>query len=611
MNEFETLGLAEPILRAVKDLGFTSPTPIQQQAIPLLLTEDTDLVGLAQTGTGKTAAFGLPLLHQIDFSQRDTQAIVLCPTRELCLQITKDLLNYSKYINGAKVVPIYGGVSIDKQIRELSSGAQIIVGTPGRTIDMMERGKIKLGKVNVVVLDEADEMLNMGFKEDIDTILATTPDSKRTWLFSATMPSEVARIAKNYMSNPKEISVGSKNSGATNITHEYYVVHERDRYKALKRIIDFYPDIFGIIFCRTKNDTQMIAEHLMKDGYDADALHGDLSQAQRDKVMARFRSKNLQVLIATDVAARGIDVNNVTHVIHYSLPEDVENYTHRSGRTARAGKSGTSIAIINTREAGKISQIERIIKSKFERKEVPRGVEVCEKQLFHLINKIHDTEVDEQEIATYLDKAYEEFSDLSKEELIKKVVSLEFNRFLSYYKNAPDLNNVDTTRLKGSSGKESSFSGGRDQNNSRLFFNIGEMDKLNAGALLRIICDSTGLSKDVIGRIDIKGNFSFVNVNPEVSQQVIDALSNQEYNGRQIRVEQSEEKGGGGGGFRSRSSGGGYGKSRSGGGNSSKGGYGGNKSYSFKGGDGASREVSRGGSRPRKEGGFNKKAKKY
>lgn len=611
MNEFETLGLAEPILRAVKDLGFTSPTPIQQQAIPLLLTEDTDLVGLAQTGTGKTAAFGLPLLHQIDFSQRDTQAIVLCPTRELCLQITKDLLNYSKYINGAKVVPIYGGVSIDKQIRELNSGAQIIVGTPGRTIDMMERGKIKLGKVNVVVLDEADEMLNMGFKEDIDTILATTPDSKRTWLFSATMPSEVARIAKNYMSNPKEISVGSKNSGATNITHEYYVVHERDRYKALKRIIDFYPDIFGIIFCRTKNDTQMIAEHLMKDGYDADALHGDLSQAQRDKVMARFRSKNLQVLIATDVAARGIDVNNVTHVIHYSLPEDVENYTHRSGRTARAGKSGTSIAIINTREVGKISQIERIIKSKFVRKEVPRGVEVCEKQLFYLINKIHDTEVDEQEIATYLDKAYEEFSDLSKEELIKKVVSLEFNRFLSYYKNAQDLNNVDSTRLKGSSGKESSFSGGRDQNNSRLFFNIGEMDKLNAGALLRIICDSTGLSKDVIGRIDIKGNFSFVNVNPEVSQQVIDALSNQEYNGRQIRVEQSEEKGGGGGGSRSRSGGGGYGKSRSGGGNSSKGGYGGNKSYSSNGGDGASRGGNRGGSRPRKEGGFNKKAKKY
>jgi ATP-dependent RNA helicase DeaD len=604
MNEFETLGLAEPILRAVKDLGFTSPTPIQQQAIPLLLTEDTDLVGLAQTGTGKTAAFGLPLLHQIDFSQRDTQAIVLCPTRELCLQITKDLLNYSKYINGAKVVPIYGGVSIDKQIRELSSGAQIIVGTPGRTIDMMERGKIKLGKVNVVVLDEADEMLNMGFKEDIDTILATTPDSKRTWLFSATMPAEVARIAKNYMTSPKEISVGSKNSGATNITHEYYVVHERDRYKALKRIIDFYPDIFGIIFCRTKNDTQMIAEHLMKDGYDADALHGDLSQAQRDKVMARFRSKNLQVLIATDVAARGIDVNNVTHVIHYSLPEDVENYTHRSGRTARAGKSGTSIAIINTREVGKISQIERIIKSKFVRKEVPRGVEVCEKQLFHLINKIHETEVDEQEIAAYLDKAYQEFSDLSKEELIKKVVSLEFNRFLSYYKNAQDLNNVDTTRLKSSSGKESSFSGGRDQNNSRLFLNIGEMDKLNAGALLRIICDSTGITKDAIGRIDIKGNFSFVNVNPEVSQLIIDSLSNQEYNGRQIRVEQSEEKGGGGGGFRSRSGSGGYGKSRSGGGSSSKGGYG-SKSYSSK------NESGSRGSRPRKEGGFSKKAKRF
>ncbi|MFN4234974.1 MAG: DEAD/DEAH box helicase [Bacteroidia bacterium] len=603
MNEFETLGLAEPILRAVKDLGFSTPTPIQQQAIPILLNGDTDLVGLAQTGTGKTAAFGLPLLHQIDFTKRDTQAIVLCPTRELCLQITKDLQSYAKYISNAKIIPIYGGVSIDKQIRELNTGAHIVVGTPGRTIDMMERGKLKLDKVNVVVLDEADEMLNMGFKEDIDTILATTPDSKLTWLFSATMPAEVARIAKNYMNNPKEISVGAKNSGATNISHEYYVVHERDRYKALKRIIDFYPDIFGIIFCRTKNDTQLIAEHLMKDGYNADALHGDLSQAQRDKVMARFRSKNLQILIATDVAARGIDVDNVTHVIHYSLPEDVENYTHRSGRTARAGKSGTSIAIINTREVGKIAQIERIIKSKFERKQVPTGVQVCEKQLYHLINKIHETEVDENEIAAYLDKAYQEFSDLSKEELIKKVISLEFNRFLSYYKNAQDLNNVDTTRLKGSSGKES-YSGSRDQNNARLFFNIGEMDKLNAGALLRIICDSTGITKDAIGRIDIKGNFSFVNVNPEVSQLVIDALSNQEYNGRQIRVEQSEEKGGGGGGFRSRSGGGGYGNSRSGGGSSSKGSYGRSKSYSSKG-DSGSR-----GSRLRKEGGF-KKTKRY
>jgi ATP-dependent RNA helicase DeaD len=598
MNEFEKLGLAEPILRAVKDLGFISPTPIQQQAIPLLLTEDTDIVGLAQTGTGKTAAFGLPLLHHIDFSQRDTQAIILCPTRELCLQITKDLQNYSKYISGAKIVPIYGGVSIDKQIRELSAGAQIIVGTPGRTIDMMERGKIKLGKVNVVVLDEADEMLNMGFKEDIDTILATTPDNKRTWLFSATMPAEVARIAKNYMNNPKEISVGSKNSGATNITHEYYVVHERDRYKALKRIIDFHPDIFGIIFCRTKNDTQMIAEHLMKDGYNADALHGDLSQAQRDKVMARFRSKNLQILIATDVAARGIDVDNVTHVIHYSLPEDVENYTHRSGRTARAGKSGTSIAIINTREVGKIAQIERIIKSKFVRKEVPRGVEVCEKQLFHLINKIHDTEVDEQAIATYLEKAYQEFSDLSKEELIKKVVSLEFNRFLDYYKNAQDLNNIDTTRLKGVNGKE--FYGSRDENNARLFFNIGEMDKLNAGALLRIICDNSGITKNSIGRIDIKNNFSFVNVNPEVAELVINSMTNQEYNGRQIRVELSEEKGGGG----SRSRNGAYNKSRFNGGNISKGSsdY---KSYKSKS-EGGSR-----GSRPRKEGGFSKKAKRY
>lgn len=545
MNEFETLGLAEPILRAVKDLGFSTPTPIQQQAIPILLNGDTDLVGLAQTGTGKTAAFGLPLLHQIDFTKRETQAIVLCPTRELCLQITKDLQNYAKYISNAKIIPIYGGVSIDKQIRELNSGAHIVVGTPGRTIDMMERGKLKLDKVNVVVLDEADEMLNMGFKEDIDTILATTPDTKLTWLFSATMPAEVARIAKNYMNNPKEVSVGAKNSGATNISHEYYVVHERDRYKALKRIIDFYPDIFGIIFCRTKNDTQLIAEHLMKDGYNADALHGDLSQAQRDKVMARFRSKNLQILIATDVAARGIDVDNVTHVIHYSLPEDIENYTHRSGRTARAGKSGTSIAIINTREVGKIAQIERIIKSKFERKLVPTGVQVCEKQLYHLINKIHETEVDENEIAVYLDKAYEEFSDLSKEELIKKVISLEFNRFLSYYKNSPDLNNIDTSRLKVNS-KNEIFGKKKEKNTTRLFFNIGETDKLNTGALLRIICDYSGVTKDAVGRIDVKGNFSFVNVNSDVSQIIINSLKNKEYNGRKIRVELSEEKDGGG-----------------------------------------------------------------
>lgn len=541
MNEFEKLGLSEPILRALKDLGFTTPTPIQQQAIPLLLSEHTDLVGLAQTGTGKTAAFGLPLLHLIDFSKLDTQAIVLCPTRELCLQITNDLKNYSKYINGVKIVPIYGGVSIDKQIKELSYGAQIIVGTPGRTIDMMNRGKINLGKVKVVVLDEADEMLNMGFKEDIDTILATIPDNKRTWLFSATMPDEVDRIAKNYMINPKEISVGLKNSGASNISHEYYVVLERDRYEALKRIIDFYPDIFGIIFCRTKNDTQIVAENLIKDGYNADALHGDLSQAQRDKVMSRFRSKNLKILVATDVAARGIDVDNVTHVIHYGLPEDVENYTHRSGRTARAGKSGTSIAIINTREVKKIDQIERIIKSKFVRKEVPKGVEVCEKQLLYLINKIRQTEVDEQAIASFVEKAYEEFSDLSKEELIKKVVSLEFNRFLSYYKNAKDLNKVDTKRLKSSSEREN-YNRKKDKNNVPLFFNIGEIDNINPGALLRIICDNSGITKKSIGKIDIKNNFSFVNVNPEVAQLVINSMINKEYNGRKIRVELSEDK---------------------------------------------------------------------
>jgi len=440
MNPFSTLGIRHDIVNAITELGFENPTPIQEQSIPVLLSGSNDFVGLAQTGTGKTAAFGLPLLELLDFEENYPQALILCPTRELCLQIASDLKNYSKNMRNVNVVAVYGGANISDQLRQIKRGVQIVVATPGRMLDIINRKAIDFTQVQYVVLDEADEMLNMGFQEDIDSILSTTPDDKKTWLFSATMPSEVRRIAKKYMTDPFELTMGTKNTGNANIEHEYYIVKARDKYAAFKRIVDFNPEIFGIVFCRTKIETQEIAEALIKDGYNADALHGDLSQQQRDKVMKRYRDRSLQLLIATDVAARGIDVNDVTHVINYSLPDEIENYTHRSGRTARAGKTGVSIAIINSKELGKIRQIERVIGKQFTKADIPNGFDVCEKQLFALVHKVHNVEVNEAQIEQYIPRIMDEFKDLSKEDVIKRFASLEFNRFLEYYAKAPDLN---------------------------------------------------------------------------------------------------------------------------------------------------------------------------
>lgn len=618
MKNFESLGINEKLLKAVASLGFEKPSPIQEQAIPVLLEKETDLVGLAQTGTGKTAAFGLPLLQKVDFTSRDTQAIILCPTRELCVQITKDLGNFAKFIEGTNIVPVYGGASIDTQIRQISRGAQIIVATPGRMADMINRKKSDLSKVKWVVLDEADEMLDMGFKDELDIILGKTPENKNTWLFSATMEPAVARIAGNYMKNPVEVSVGGKNVGAANISHEYYVVHARDRFATLKRLVDSNPDIFGMIFCRTRMETQEIAEKLIKEGYSADALHGDLSQQQRDKVMGRFRNKSIQLLIATDVAARGIDVENITHVIHYSLPDDIENYTHRSGRTARAGKTGISMAIINMKEVGKIRELERKLKSKFEKKAVPSAFEVVEKQLFSLIKEVHDVQVNEVEIKPYLNKVFAELEDLSKEEIIKRFVSIEFNRILNYYKNAPDLNADSSKGISRERGEQQGAF-------TRFFINIGEMDNINKSGILRIVCEGTGLSGKDIGRIDVKSNFSFFEVDSKKADVVLGELNKDTYDGREIKVEVSsprdsgEKRGGYGGGKGSfgksgggsRGGGSSYGSSRSGGYGSKDG-----SSYGSKGGDGSYgkkkdfSDKKGGGFSDKREGGKRKRIKK-
>jgi len=536
---FEELGLNSDLLKAVTDLGFKNPTPIQQQTIPLLSNEQTDLVALAQTGTGKTAAFGLPMLSMINCDDKSVQALVLAPTRELCVQITNDIKNYSKYIKGFNAVAIYGGARIDGQIKDIKRGVQVVVATPGRLIDMIERRALNLNTVKIVILDEADEMLNMGFKDDLDTILSETPEHKNTWLFSATMPKEVERIARNYMNSPKEISTGKKNEGADNLEHIYYLVNPRDRYLALKRVVDYYPDIFGIVFCRTKAETQEVADSLIKDGYSADALHGDLSQSQRDFVMKRFRSRTLQMLVATDVAARGIDVHDVTHVINYNLPEDVENYTHRTGRTARAGKSGIAIAIISPKDTGKIKDIERIIKKKFEKKDVPNGVDVCEKQLFNLVHKLHDVEVKDTEIESYLPKIYEELKDLSKEELIKRFVSEEFNRFYEYYQDAPDLNIA-----KGS--VDGAFGNSR---TTRFFINMGMMDGFNRNSLKDFLADTIKLHPRMIFNLDVKNSFSFF----ETESKLVDTFlainsSDVEFNNRKVTLEVSKRRMSEGGG---------------------------------------------------------------
>jgi ATP-dependent RNA helicase DeaD len=574
INPFQLLGISDDVVNAIKDLGFENPTPIQEQSIPVLLEGTNDFVGLAQTGTGKTAAFGLPLLELIDFKMNKPQALILCPTRELCLQIANDLKNFSKNVANAHVVAVYGGANIMQQLREIRNGVQIVVATPGRMLDIIGRKAIDFSNVKYVVLDEADEMLNMGFQEDINEILSTTPDDKKTWLFSATMPAEVRRIAKTYMENPTELTMGTKNTGNVNIEHEYYVVRARDKYAALKRIVDFNPDIFGVVFCKTKLDTQDVAEHLIKDGYNADALHGDLSQQQRDKVMQRFRERSMQLLIATDVAARGIDVNNVTHVINYALPDEIESYTHRSGRTGRAGKTGISICIINSKEVGKIRQIERIIGKQFTKAELPTGFDVCEKQLFSLVHKVHNVEVNAEQIDQYIPRIMDEFADLTKEEVIKRFASLEFNRFLDYYKNAPDLNAQADDR--GSDRGERGARGIRSSEGyTRLFINLGSVDEFTRGDMLSFICNNAKVSGKNVGKIDLKGVYSFFEVEDAIVDKVFDGFKAVDFNGRNVRIERSGDGGREGGERGERRGGGrsyGGGERRSGGGGRSFGG---------------------------------------
>jgi len=572
MNFAET-GLKQEILDAIIELGFETPTPIQEKTIPHLLSKDTDLVGLAQTGTGKTAAFGLPIVHIADEKNKSTQALVLCPTRELCLQIANDIKAYSKNLK-LNVVAVYGGTSMDKQVSGLRRGAQIVVGTPGRVNDLINRKYLKVENINTLVLDEADEMLTMGFKDELDSILENTPAERQTLLFSATMPKEIARIAKKYMNSPDQISAGETNKGADTVEHHFYMVHAKDRYLALKRICDINPDVYGIIFCRTRKETKDVAEKLMGDGYNADALHGDLSQAQRDYVMNRFRIKNLQILVATDVAARGLDVNDLTHVINYNLPDELEAYIHRSGRTGRAGKKGISIAIIHTREMMKIKTLERKVKQQFERKPVPNGSEICKVQLFNLIEKVKNIEVDDKNINEFLPEVYEKFAHLDKEELIKHFLSVEFNSFLDYYKDAKDLNvesrggrreqgndrgrDRDGDRGRGRDRNRNdrgndSFSGGRERGRdrgsrnsdydfSRFHINVGSKNDVNAGKLLEIINGNIRKRGVEIGKIEILKKFSFFEVDSRYESEIIDGFSGKKYKGDTLLVEKAVSK---------------------------------------------------------------------
>lgn len=596
MNKFEQLGLNESLLLAIKDLGFENPSEVQEKAIPVLLEQNTDLVALAQTGTGKTAAFGFPLIQKIDAENRNTQALILSPTRELCLQITNEIKLYSKYIKGLHTVAVYGGASITEQAREVKRGAQIIVATPGRMQDMINRGLVNIKNIDFCILDEADEMLNMGFYEDICSILSDTPDEKNTWLFSATMPAEVARIAKKFMADPVEITVGSKNSGSATVSHEYYCVNARDRYEALKRLADANPDIFSVVFCRTKRDTQAVAEKLIEDGYNAAALHGDLSQAQRDGVMKSFRGRQIQMLVATDVAARGIDVDNITHVVNYQLPDEIETYNHRSGRTGRAGKLGTSIVIITKSEIRKIHSIERIIQQKFQEKTIPSGIEICEIQLLHLANKIKDTEVD-HEIDNYLPAINEVLDGLSKEELIKKMVSVEFNRFINYYKSKRDITGERSNDRERSAEPREIRAG----DPVRYFINIGTRDDFDWMQLKDFIKETLDLGRDDVFKVDVKEGFSFFNTDGEHTDKVMSVLNGYDMNGRRINVEISKNDGGGRRDHNGRNSGGGFGGGRR------EGGFRGERS-----GNAPRREGSRDGgfrsdrnsSAPRREGGF-------
>ncbi len=532
MNHFEEFGIKKELIKAITELGFEKLTPIQEQSISVLKEGRQNFIGMAQTGTGKTAAFGLPLISLVDTDSRTIQGLILAPTRELCVQIAKDLENYCKYLNEVKIVAVYGGVSIRDQISSIKKGAHIVVATPGRLTDLIRRKKINISTIKYAVLDEADEMLNMGFQEDLDAILGLTPADKRTWLFAATMPEGIRAITSRYLSDPFEVTIGIKNSAAENSSHIYYVVHERDRYKALKRIVDANPNIFAIVFCRTRAETQKISEKLIKDGYNADSLHGDLSQTLRDKVMKHYRDRSLQLLVATDVAARGIDVNDVSHVINYRLPDETELYTHRSGRTARAGKSGITISIANTKDMGKIRHIEKQINRKLVYTKVPGGVEVCEAQLMSFIKKIQKVEINRKEISKYLPVIYDEVKDIDKDELIKRIISLEFSRFIEYYREEEDLNidfsKKDHVRTKGSAKKGNS-----------MFINLGAMDGFNTGSMQDYLIKMTGLPAKTFKRINVKRTFSFIDIKAPHMPDVIDSFENEIYKGRKIRTDAS------------------------------------------------------------------------
>ncbi len=537
MTKFEALGLQQSLLDAVADMGFETPSEVQEKAIPLLLEGEIDLVALAQTGTGKTAAFGFPLIQKIEATSRTTQGLILSPTRELCLQITNEIQSYAKYEKNINVVAIYGGASITDQARQIRKGAQIVVATPGRMKDMIGRGLVDISKIDYCILDEADEMLNMGFYEDIKDILSNTPNEKSTWLFSATMPKEVSVIAKKFMHNPTEITVGTKNSGASTVQHEYYVVGGRDRYPALKRLADAHPDIFSVVFCRTKRDTQKVAENLIEDGYNAGALHGDLSQNQRDLVMNSFRKKQIQMLVATDVAARGIDVDDITHVINYQLPDEIETYTHRSGRTGRAGKSGISMVIVTRSEMRKIQAIEKKIQQKFITKKIPTGPEICEIQLYHLANKIKDTEIN-ADVENYLPAINDVLQGIDRDELIKKIVSVEFTRFSNYYNKTKDLN---TGASNDRGGRERVPTNGA----VRYFINVGEKDGYDWMSLKDFVRDTVGLGREDIFKVDVKDSFSFFNSDAEVTEQILKTFTEFKVNGRFVNVEVSKSPGGG------------------------------------------------------------------
>jgi ATP-dependent RNA helicase DeaD len=565
MMTFEGLGLDARLVQATDALGFTQPTPIQEQAIPVLLSGTKDLVGLAQTGTGKTAAFGLPLLQLVDAAQKHPQALVVCPTRELCMQIVSEVELFKKFMPGMHVIAVYGGTSIGLQIRDLKRGVQIVVATPGRLIDLIERKAINLEQIKYVVLDEADEMLNMGFQDDIEFILQNTPKRDATWLFSATMPTEIKRVSKKYMQSPTEITVGKVNTANKNIDHQYYVTSAHQRYDTLKRIIDFNPGIYGIIFTRTKVDAQNIAEKLTREGYDIDALHGDLTQQQRDKVMGEFREKSLQLLIATDVAARGIDVKEITHVINYELPDDMEVYTHRSGRTGRAGSTGIALSIVHSREIGKLRQIERIVQNSFHKMEIPSGKDVCRKQFFHFMDKLLQADISHGDYETYVPMLAEKFADVSKEEVLKRVAAMEFDRFLKYYENAEDLNARERTRetirerdARGGDrreyGRRESIgsAGGRERSRDfnsngsgdymRLFVNLGTKDGFYKASFLQFILDMSDLKKEVLGRIDMKEMNSWVEVDKKSAAQMIRAIDGKNFKGRRIRMNDANSR---------------------------------------------------------------------